>query len=65
MLNSLRLIDGFDPKLYESRTGQSIELLNSQMRKAENLGLLDLESHWIRPSNKGINFLNDLQEIFL
>ena len=28
MLNSLRLIDGFDLKLFESRTGQSIELLN-------------------------------------
>ena len=65
MLNSLRLIDGFQPELYESRTGQSIQLLNSKMRKAQNLGLIDIESHWIRPTNKGISFLNDLQEIFL
>ncbi len=65
MLNSLRLIDGFQPELYESRTGQSIQLLNSQMRKAQNLGLIDIENHCIRPTNKGMSFLNDLQEIFL
>ena len=65
MLNSLRLIDGFQPELFESRTGQSINLLNSQMRKAQNLGLIDIENHWIRPTNKGMGFLNDLQELFL
>jgi len=65
MLNSLRLIDGFDPKLFEARTGQSIKLLNSQMREAENLGLLDVGSHWIKPTKKGCSFLNELQEIFL
>ena len=65
MLNSLRLIGGFDPKLFESRTGQSIELLNSQMREAGNLGLLDVGSDWIKPTKKGCSFLNELQEIFL
>ena len=65
MLNSLRLIDGFDPKLYEERTGQSIKLLNSQMREAENLGLLDVGIHWIKPTKKGCSFLNELQERFL
>ena len=65
MLNSLRLIGGFNPKLFESRTGQSIKLLNSQMREAENLGLLDVGSRWIKPTKKGCSFLNELQEIFL
>ena len=65
MLNSLRLIDGFNPKLYESRTGQSIELLSKQMREAENLDLLDIKNHKIRPTQKGYSFLNDLQAIFL
>ena len=65
MLNSLRLIDGFNPKLYESRTGQSIELLSKQMREAENLDLLDIKTHKIRPTQKGYSFLNDLQAIFL
>ena len=65
MLNSLRLIDGFNPKLYESRTGQSIEVIRKQMREAENLDLLDIKNHKIRPTQKGYSFLNDLQAIFL
>ena len=65
MLNSLRLIDGFNPKLYESRTGQSIEVISKQMREAENLDLLDIKNHKIRPTQKGYSFLNDLQAIFL
>ena len=65
MLNSLRLIDGFDPELYESRTGQPIELLSQQLREAENLDLLDIKTHKIRPTQKGYSFLNDLQAIFL
>ena len=65
MLNSLRLIDGFDLKLFESRTGQSIELLKSQMKRAKKLGLLDTENHRIKPTSRGLSFLNDLQEIFL
>ena len=65
MLNSLRLIDGFNPKLYESRTGQSIEVISKQMREAENLDLLDIKNHKIRPTQKGYSFLNELQAIFL
>ena len=65
MLNSLRLIDGFDLTLFESRTGQSIELLKSQMIRAKKLGLLDTENHRIKPTRRGFSFLNDLQEIFL
>ena len=65
MLNTLRLIDGFNPKLYESRTGQSIELLSKQMREAENLDLLDIKTHKIRPTQQGYSFLNDLQAIIL
>ena len=65
MLNSLRLIDGFDPELYQSRTGQPIELLSQQLREAENLDLLDIKTHKIKPTQKGYSFLNDLQAIFL
>ena len=65
MLNSLRLIDGFDPELYESRTGQPIELLSQQLREAENLDLLDIKTHKIKPTQKGYSFLNDLQAMFL
>ena len=65
MLNSLRLVGGFDPELYESRTGQSVKLLSEQMREAVSLGLLDVQANKIKPTRKGLSFLNDLQAIFL
>ena len=65
MLNGLRLIDGFDSGLYESRTGLSIESVRSQIIKAEKLNLLDTRDNWIKPTKSGYSFLNELQEIFL
>ena len=65
MLNSLRLVGGFNPELYESRTGQPVKLLSEQMREAVSLGLLDVQANKIKPTRKGLSFLNDLQAIFL
>ena len=65
MLNSLRLIDGFDSGLFESRTGLSIESVRSQIKEAEKLNLLNISDNWIKPTKKGYSFLNELQEIFL
>ena len=64
MLNSLRLKDGFSSSLFESRTGL-IESLGFELGRAENLGLLENKNNWIKPTSKGFNFLNELQEIFL
>ncbi len=65
MLNSLRLKDGFSSAMFESRTGLSIKTLNSELIKAGNLDLLENKNNWIKPTSKGFNFLNELQEIFL
>ena len=65
MLNSLRLKDGFSSLLFESRTGLLVESLSSELGRAENLGLLENKNNWIKPTTKGFNFLNELQEIFL
>ena len=65
MLNSLRLIDGFDSGLFESRTGLSIESVRSQIKEAEKLNLLNIRDNWIKPTKNGYSFLNELQEIFL
>ena len=65
MLNSLRLKDGFSSSLFESRTGLLIKSLSSELGTAENLGLLENKNNWIKPTSKGFNFLNELQEIFL
>ncbi|MDA9060715.1 radical SAM family heme chaperone HemW [Candidatus Thioglobus sp.] len=65
MLNSLRLKEGFSSSLFESRTGLLIKSLSSELGRAENLGLLENKNNWIKPTSKGFNFLNELQEIFL
>ena len=65
MLNSLRLKDGFNVELFETRTGQSFKVLSSKLDKAVDLGLIQIQKKWIKPTKKGFNLLNELQEIFL
>lgn len=66
MLNGLRLIDGFDEQVFESRTGLSFAVLGESVTKAERKGLLVREGgrRW-RATPEGQRFLNDLQEVFL
>ncbi|MDC0239101.1 radical SAM family heme chaperone HemW [Candidatus Thioglobus sp.] len=65
MLNSLRLKNGFNVELFETRTGQPFQVLNSKLDKAIDLDLIQIQKKWIKPTTKGFNFLNELQEIFL
>jgi len=65
MLNALRLKKGFDFDLFESHTGQSIKTIEAHLAKAQALDLLIMKEKNARPSEKGYNFLNDLQAIFL
>ncbi len=64
-LNALRLVDGFDPALYEHRTGLSRESLAVPVRRGIGRGLLDWQPDLCRPTALGRRFLNDLQELFL
>ena len=65
MLNSLRLKDGFNVELFETRTGQPFKVLSSKLDKAVDLGLIQIQKKCIKPTKKGFNLLNELQEIFL
>ncbi len=65
MLNSLRLVDGFHPGLLAERTGVQIVAIESTLRQAEQKGLLYRDHQVIRPSALGLQFLNDLQQMFL
>jgi oxygen-independent coproporphyrinogen-3 oxidase len=65
MLNALRLIDGFPIALFTERTGLPILVVEPQLARAEQLGLIERDHEWIRPSVKGRRFLNDLLERFL
>ena len=65
MMNALRLNDGFDPRLFEARTGLSIAAAEPGLALAERRGLVDRELHRLRPSARGRRFLNELLQGFL
>jgi len=65
MMNALRLIEGFAPRLYAERTGLSLESLLTALGAAQRRGLLSVSADRIAPTELGRRFLNDLLEIFL
>jgi len=65
MLNALRLLEGFEVKLFGERTGLPLSLVERQLQEAEAKGLLERDWQRIRPTERGRLFLNELLELFL
>ena len=65
MLNSLRLVEGFQVNTFAERTGLAISAIDAMSSLAENKGLLYRDHKVIRPTPLGQRFLNDLQQMFL
>ena len=65
MMNALRLTEGFEPRLFEARTGLPLLLAEPALRAAEQRGLLLRTADNIRPSEQGRHFLNELLQMFL
>jgi oxygen-independent coproporphyrinogen-3 oxidase len=65
MMNALRLNEGFDPRLFEARTGLPLLLAEPALRAAAERGLLLRTPDNIRPSVQGRHFLNELLQMFL
>lgn len=65
MMNALRLTDGFDPALFQMRTGLPWETISMRVAEASKLGLLEVSHGLVRPTLQGQRFLNDLLELFL
>jgi oxygen-independent coproporphyrinogen-3 oxidase len=65
MLNALRLVQGFDVKLFSERTGLAISVVESRLAAAESKGLLERDWKRIQPTQRGRLFLNELLEAFL
>ena len=65
MLNALRLKEGFTLAQFGERTGLSIAAIQRPLEEAEHKGLLarDLWHAW--PTERGLDFLSDLQALFL
>jgi len=65
MLNALRLVEGFPPRLFEERTGLPLAAIERPLNAAESKGLLERDWNFLRPSARGRRFLNDLLDLFL
>ena len=65
MMNALRLIDGFPPRLFEERTGLPLAFLHEGLLRAQREGLLEATPERIAPTALGARFLNRLLGMFL
>ena len=65
MLNVLRLVDGIPTPQFQERTGLDLAQINGMLEKALAKGLLDDDPRTIKPSSLGLQYLNDLQMLFL
>ena len=65
MLNALRLREGFEWSLFESRTGLPRAVLESPVAQGVQRGWLEDDGARLRPTPTGYRFLNDLQILFL
>jgi oxygen-independent coproporphyrinogen-3 oxidase len=65
MLNALRLRDGFPLALFTERTGLPLTAIQRPLEEAEARGLIERNLSHARPTDKGFDFLSDLQQLFL
>lgn len=65
MLNALRLRGGFAVQDYLDRTGLPISTIQSALDAAQRKGLVTLQGGHVQPTERGFDFLSDLQELFL
>ena len=65
MLNAFRLKEGFTLAQFGERTGLSITSIQKRLEEAEKKGLLQRDLWHVWPTERGLDFLSDLQSIFL
>jgi putative oxygen-independent coproporphyrinogen III oxidase len=65
MLNALRLKEGFSLTDYMARTGLAMTSIQKALAQAETKGLIARDLNRVWPTERGFDFLSDLQELFL
>jgi putative oxygen-independent coproporphyrinogen III oxidase len=65
MLNALRLREGFTLAQFSERTGLSLTAIQEPLAEAERRGLIERNLARVRPTQRGFDFLSDLQQLFL
>ncbi len=65
MLNALRLTGGFKLQDFTERTGLPITAIQKGLAQAEGKGLMERDFVSAKPTARGMDFLSDLQSLFL
>lgn len=65
MMNALRLIDGVEMELFTQRTMLELAVTSASISQAQETGLLLQDNNRIQASTTGLNYLNNLLELFL
>ena len=65
MLNALRLTDGFALSDFVERTGLPLSAIEDGLQAAQAKGLIERSFTQVRPTIRGMDFLSDLQALFL
>ena len=65
MLNALRLREGFELQDFVDKTGLPFTAIAKGLDEAERKGLIERDFVRVKPTERGFDFLNDLQSLFL
>jgi len=65
MLNALRLKDGFLLQDFVDRTGLPLSAIEQPLQEAQAKGLVERDFARVKPTERGFDFLSDLQALFL
>jgi oxygen-independent coproporphyrinogen-3 oxidase len=65
MLNALRLKQGFTLLQFMERTGLPLSAIGAALEQAERKGLIGRDATRVWPTERGFDFLSDLQALFL
>ena len=65
MLNALRLREGFELQQFQERTGLPVSSIERPLQLAQEKGLIERGLSRVRPTERGFDFLSDLQSLFL
>jgi oxygen-independent coproporphyrinogen-3 oxidase len=65
MLNALRLREGFALQDFVDRTGLPLSAIDKPLREAQAKGLITRDFVRVQPTERGFDFLSDLQGLFL
>jgi putative oxygen-independent coproporphyrinogen III oxidase len=65
MLGALRLTGGFKLQDFSDRTGLPITAIQKGLAEAESKGLIERDFVSVKPNTRGMDFLSDLQSLFL